>query len=139
MKIGIIGGTGGMGKGFALRWCKNNDVIVGSRDAGRASDAAKEYTDLAKETYGDISGSISGNDTEVHYNDGQTPPTDAAIDAELKRLQSEYEANKYQRDRADAYPSIQEQLDMQYWDAVNGTKKWQEAVAKVKTDNPKPE
>ena len=21
MKIGIIGGTGGMGKGFALRWC----------------------------------------------------------------------------------------------------------------------
>ena len=62
MKIGIIGGTGGMGKGFALRWCKNNDVIVGSRDATRASDAAKEYTDLAKETYGEINGSISGND-----------------------------------------------------------------------------
>ena len=48
-------------------------------------------------------------------------------------------AVKYQRDRADAYPSIQEQLDMQYWDAVNGTKKWQEAVAKVKADNPNPE
>ena len=58
---------------------------------------------------------------------------------EIKKLQAEYEANKYQRDRADAYPSIQEQLDMQYWDAVNGTKKWQEAIAKVKTDNPKPE
>ena len=62
MKIGIIGGTGGMGKGFALRWCKNNDVIVGSRDAERASDAAKEYTQLATETYGQINGSISGND-----------------------------------------------------------------------------
>ena len=86
-----------------------------------------------------VGGSISGNDTEVHYNDGQTPPTDAAIDAELKRLQAEYDANKYQRDREEAYPSIQEQLDMQYWDAVNGTNKWQEAVAKVKTDNPKPE
>mgnify|MGYP001167900586 FL=1 len=86
-----------------------------------------------------VGGSISGNDTEVHYNDGQTPPTDAAIDAELKRLRAEYDANKYQRDREEAYPSIQEQLDMQYWDAVNGTKKWQEAVAKVKTDNPKPE
>ena len=58
---------------------------------------------------------------------------------EIKKLQAEYEANKYQRDRADAYPSIQEQLDMQYWDAVNGTKKWQEAIAKVKTDKPKPE
>ena len=62
MKIGIIGGTRGMGKGFALRWCKNNDVIVGSRDASRAADAAKEYTELANQTYGQISGSISGND-----------------------------------------------------------------------------
>ena len=59
--------------------------------------------------------------------------------AEVKRLQADYDAKQYQRDRADAYPSIQEQLDMQYWDAVNGTKKWQEAVAKVKDDNPKPE
>ena len=65
-------------------------------------------------------------------------PSDSEINAEINRLQTEYEANKYQRDRADAYPSIQEQLDMQYWDAVNGTKKWQEAVAKVKTNHPKP-
>jgi len=86
-----------------------------------------------------VGGSVSGTETEVQYTDGQTPPTDAAIDAELKRMQAEYDANKYQRDRASVYPSIQEQLDMQYWDAVNGTKKWQEAVAKVKTENPKPE
>ena len=57
----------------------------------------------------------------------------------LKELQAEYDSKQYQRDRASQYPSIQEQLDMQYWDAVNGTNKWQEAVAKVKTDNPKPE
>ena len=54
-------------------------------------------------------------------------------------LQADYDSKQYQRDRAVAYPSIQEQLDMQYWDAVNGTNKWQEAIAKVKTDNPKPE
>ena len=35
------------------------------------------------------------------------------------------------------YPSIQEQLDMQYWDNVNGTTNWEDAIAKVKTDNPK--
>ena len=58
---------------------------------------------------------------------------------EIKKLETDYDAKKYQRDRADTYPSIQEQLDMQYWDAVNGTKKWQEAVAKVKKDNPKSE
>ena len=62
MKIGIIGGTGGMGKGFALRWSQNHDVIVGSRDASRASDSAKEYTNLAKEAFGEIKGTISGND-----------------------------------------------------------------------------
>ncbi|MGH1522307.1 MAG: NADPH-dependent F420 reductase [Nitrosopumilus sp.] len=62
MKIGIIGGTGGMGKGFALRWSQNHEVIVGSRDAARASESAAEYTNLAKEAFGEIKGTISGND-----------------------------------------------------------------------------
>ncbi|TBR23480.1 MAG: NADPH-dependent F420 reductase [Candidatus Nitrosotenuis sp.] len=62
MKIGIIGGTGGMGKGFALRWCLKHDVLIGSRDSQRASDAASEYVTSAKEAYGGISGTISGND-----------------------------------------------------------------------------
>lgn len=62
MKIGIIGGTGGMGKGFALRWSQNHNVIVGSRDAARASESAKEYTNLAKESFGQINGTITGND-----------------------------------------------------------------------------
>jgi len=62
VKIGIIGGTGGMGKGFALRWSQNHDVIIGSRDAIRASDSAKEYTELAKEAFGQIKGTITGND-----------------------------------------------------------------------------
>jgi len=58
MKVGIIGGTGGMGK----RWSKNNDVIVGSRDASRASSSAEEYTNLAKESFGQINGTITGKD-----------------------------------------------------------------------------
>ena len=62
MKIGIIGGTGGMGKGFALRWSQNNDVIIGSRDAARAAESAVQYTDLAKEAFGEIKGTITGND-----------------------------------------------------------------------------
>jgi len=62
MKVGIIGGTGGMGKGFALRWSQNHNVVVGSRDATRASESAVEYTNLAKEAFGEIKGSISGSD-----------------------------------------------------------------------------
>ncbi len=62
MKIGLIGGTGGMGKGFAIRWCINHNVLIGSRDAERASKSAEEYTNAAIEAYGKINGSISGND-----------------------------------------------------------------------------
>ena len=46
-------------------------------------------------------------------------------------------SKQYQVDRQ--YPSIQDQLDMQYWDAVNGTTTWKDAIAQVKADNPKPE
>ena len=49
-----------------------------------------------------------------------------------------YNNAQYQRDRAISYPSIQDQLDMQYHDQVNGTTTWKDAIAKVKTDNPKP-
>ena len=62
MKIGIIGGTGGMGKGFALRWSKNHEVIIGSRDAERAISTAGEYTTQAIEAYGQINGTITGKD-----------------------------------------------------------------------------
>ena len=62
MKIGIIGGTGGMGKGFALRWCKKHDILIGSRDTERATTTANEYSAFAKEIYGEINGTISGKD-----------------------------------------------------------------------------
>ncbi len=62
MKVGIIGGTGGMGKGFALRWSQNHDVIVGSRDARRAADSAAEYVNLAKQAFGEMEGTVSGSD-----------------------------------------------------------------------------
>ena len=62
MKIGIIGGTGGMGEGFALRWCKKHEIIIGSRDAERAATAATEYLGSANDAYGNINGTILGKD-----------------------------------------------------------------------------
>jgi len=59
------------------------------------------------------------------------------VNTKWQELKIEYTNNKYQRDRAVAYPSIQDQLDMQYWDKVNSTTTWQTAIAKVKSDNPK--
>jgi len=71
--------------------------------------------------------------------DGVTKPTKEEFDAKVAELQADYDAKQYQRDRQQAYPSIGEQLDMQYWDAVNGTTTWKDAIAQVKADNPKPE
>jgi 8-hydroxy-5-deazaflavin:NADPH oxidoreductase len=62
MRIGIVGGTGGMGEGFSLRWCQRHDVIIGSRDAQKAREAADNYTKAAKQTYGSMAGSITGDD-----------------------------------------------------------------------------
>jgi proline dehydrogenase len=74
----------------------------------------------------------------IEWLNGTTPIPKADIEAKMTELQAEYDANEYQRVRATAYPSIQEQLDMQYWDKVNGTTNWEDAIAKTKSDIPKP-
>ncbi len=53
---------------------------------------------------------------------------------------SKWEAQQfgYIQARQEAYGSIADQLDMQYWDAVNDTTTWKDHIAKVKSDNPKP-
>jgi hypothetical protein len=48
------------------------------------------------------------------------------------------EQHLVQQTRKESYPNIGDQLDMQYWDQVNDTTIWKDAVAKVKSDNPKP-
>jgi hypothetical protein len=68
----------------------------------------------------------------------QTQPSEAEIQAEITRLQTEYDSNLFQRQRADDYPSLQDQADMQYWDSVNGTTTWLDAINEIKTRYPKP-
>ena len=46
--------------------------------------------------------------------------------------------NGYKTARQEAYGSVQDQLDMQYWDSVNGTTLWADHIAQVKADYPKP-
>jgi NADPH-dependent F420 reductase len=65
MKIGIVGGTGGMGEGFALRWCPNHQIVIGSRDKNKAAEVASNYNKIAQEFYKDKKtlggGNISGD------------------------------------------------------------------------------
>lgn len=65
----------------------------------------------------------------------QTQPTEAEIQAEIARLQADYEAKQYQRDRAAAYPTIADQLDLLYHGGYDG---WKAAIDAVKQEYPKP-
>ena len=53
--------------------------------------------------------------------------------AEIERLEG------YKGRRKDTYASQGDQLDMQYWDSVNGTSTWEDHIAAVKAAHPKPE
>ena len=80
--------------------------------------------------------SVSADDINtITWENGTTPIPKADIEAKMVELQADYDAKQYQRDRV--YPSIGDQLDMQYKDLLNGTTTWKDAVAKVKSDNPK--
>ncbi|CAJ36511.1 putative coenzyme F420-dependent NADP reductase [Methanocella arvoryzae MRE50] len=49
MKIAILGGTGDIGEGLALRLALKHDVIVGSREEAKAQEAAEKYNNVLKE------------------------------------------------------------------------------------------
>jgi len=70
----------------------------------------------------------------VTWLEGETPISDADISAKQTELAT---ANSHIPNRKKAYPSIEDQLDMQYHDAVDGTTTWKDAIAQIKSDNPK--
>ena len=77
---------------------------------------------------------ISIDDKGIHWHGVTTPPTQAEIDAEVVRLQTDYDAKQYQRQRAAAYPSITDQLDLLYHGGMDA---WKAAITAVKQEFPK--
>ena len=75
------------------------------------------------------------NNERLEFNDDDY--AQAKID--LGNSKWDEQENGYKSARQEAYGSIADQLDMQYWDAINGTTTWKDHVAQVKSDNPKPE
>ena len=67
------------------------------------------------------------------------------IDAARVELDNEFNATAYKRSRTGEagttdtiYLPLPQQLDMQYWDSVNGTTTWKDHIAAVKAKYPKP-
>ena len=98
-------------------------VIIYFNDIGECLGSARKSDDYV----------LQGKE-ELFAEDSSTLP-----DRESQHKQSYLDAQKaqeYARNRQ--YPSLGDQLDMQYWDQVNGTTTWKDAIAKVKADHPKP-
>ena len=85
----------------------------------------KAYPNVVTIDYGTGSFDAAGNEVVT-----EKAKVDAAR-VELDKL-------KYKNDRVMEYPEIADQLDMLYWDQVNGTTLFKDAITKVKAENPKP-
>ena len=71
------------------------------------------------------------------WKSAQPQPSVAEIESADAEWTANFNAQAYARNRAQAYASIGDQLDMQYWDSVNDTTTWKDHVASVKAQFPK--
>jgi len=72
---------------------------------------------------------------QITWLNGTTPISEADILAKQKELVAAYDNNKYQRDRANKYPSMSDQLDDIYH---NGVDEWKKTIKAIKDKYPKP-
>ena len=80
--------------------------------------------------------SVNAEDiNQITWHDGNpTKITNKQITDKHAELQTIYDNNKYQRDRAVAYPSIKDQLDDLYHNGIDG---WKTTIKAVKDKYPK--
>jgi len=79
--------------------------------------------------------SVSGGDINtIEYHNGTTPISKADIEAKIIELQTAYDNNEYQRDRANNYPSIADQLDKIYHSGID---EWKKVIKATKDKFPK--
>ena len=74
------------------------------------------------------------NVKQITWHNDTTPISEEDILAKQKELQTAYDNLKYQRDRAEAYPSIADQLDDLYHNGIDG---WKKTIKAVKDKYPK--
>lgn len=65
MRIALLGGTGDIGEGLALRWAHDtpHEIVIGSRNVDKARDRAEAYSDQLEERAADAD--ISGAQNEA--------------------------------------------------------------------------
>ena len=100
------------------------------------TDIIKAILDLAPNAQ--VSVTNESLDSIIWHDGNPNNITNDQITAKQAELQADYDAKQYQRDRAKAYKPLEDQLDMQYHDSVDGTTTWKDHIASVKSTYPKP-
>ena len=90
--------------------------------------------------------SFGGKLELLDWKDERPIPSDKEINDKVTELKADYDAKQYQRERAESYPELKEQLDL-LWHAIDGGKfnvkskdtDFYKKLKAVKDANPKPE
>jgi hypothetical protein len=96
------------------------------------------YTDAITSLRPTSSFSLTEDNVVIWKDDNAAEPSTADIEAELARLQADFEAKQYQRDRKGQYPPIGDQLDALYHAGIFPDDMAAQLKA-IKDANPKPE
>lgn len=106
-------------------------TIIVEKSTGRIKTVGFLPTTIGTETEEvvHIDGDLLPDIENAFYRNGKIEYDEAAAEALIP----------YDVKRRKEYPPVPEQLDMLYWDTVNGTTKWKDKIAEIKTKYPKPE
>ena len=78
---------------------------------------------------------VNANDiNQITWLNGTTPISKTDIEAKMVEVKAEYDSKQYQRNRANEFPSIVDQLDDIYHNGIDG---WKETIKAVKDKYPK--
>ena len=80
--------------------------------------------------------SIVGGTEIIWHDTEQTEPTQSEIDAEIIRLQAEYDSQAYARNRKEEYDQLN-QFEMQFDDDRDSTTTWVDKINEIKGRHPK--
>ena len=107
-----------------------NNIILGWYDSDIHDTIPTPNIQVTEEQWNNA---INNNHNKVNA-DGSTE----YVDVRTQEEKDNWTNTQYKRDRQSAYKAIEEQLDMQYWDKINGTNLWKEHIDAVKAAHPKP-
>ena len=74
------------------------------------------------------------DDCQIEWHNDTAEISKEDIKTKMTELETAYKNNKYQRDRAEAYPSIKDQLDDLYHNGIDG---WKTTIKAIKDKYPK--